>query len=247
MVATYLERLTWQDFRRLVPRKYPVAIVPIGTIEAHGVCALGTDNLIPADLATEIADDLHAVICPTIPYGMVKGLAGYPGSVPISGGTFTAYVTEVLTVLAKRGFERVVVLNGHGGNTGALKDAAYAAHEATAKKYVVIDWWYLAEEVCREVYGQTGGHAGCDENGYILALDPEMVKPEDYHDDLVFRFSPAAAAYPYPGPVITYKDGEGAPDFDREKARRYRRGAIEKIRAYLLMVLDRWDKIDAVR
>jgi creatinine amidohydrolase len=244
-VPTYLERLTWQNFRRLVPQTFPVALLPVGTVEAHGVCALGTDNLIPTDLAAEIADDLHAIICPTIPFGMVKGLAGYPGSIPVSGAAFTTYLTEVLIALARRGFERIIVLNGHGGNTSALKDAAYTAHETTGKKYVIIDWWYLAGEVCQEVYGQAGGHAGCDENGYILALDPELVQPEDYNDDLLFRFSPAAAAYPYPGPVIIYKDGEGAPNFDREKARRYREGAIANVREYLLMILDRWDKIDA--
>ena len=62
----------------------------------------------------------------------------------------------------------------------ALKEAGYAAFEATGKKYVIVDWWDLATPVCKEVYGQAGGHAGCDENGYILALDPNMVKPEDY-------------------------------------------------------------------
>jgi creatinine amidohydrolase len=243
-MPTYLERLTWQEFRRLVPEKFPVAIVPMGTIEAHGVCALGTDNLIPADLASAIADDLRAMICPTIPYGMVKGLAGYPGAVPVSGKTFEAYAAEVLTSLGKQGFERIIVLNGHGGNTGTLKNAAFAAHETTGKKYAVIDWWYLADAVCQEVYGQAGGHAGCDENGYVLAIDPDLVRPEDYDDSLVFRFSPAAATYPYPGPVIIYKEGEGAPDFDRDKAQRYREGVIGKVKEYLLMVLDRWDKIE---
>jgi len=240
----YLERMTWQDFRRVVPAKYKTALLPIGTVEAHGVCALGTDNLIPTDLAAAIADDVGAIICPTIPYGMVKGLAGYPGSVPVSEDAFRAYAIDVLTVLAKQGFERIIVLNGHGGNTGALKDAAYAAHETTGKKYAVIDWWYLAGEVCEDVYGQAGGHAGCDENGYILALDPEMVKQEDFNDDLVYQFIPGVSTYPYPGPVLIYKEGEGAPDFDRDKAHRYRNGAIEKVKEYLLMILDRWNKIE---
>jgi len=241
----YLERLTWKDFQRLVPRTHRVAIIPIGTIEAHGVCAIGTDNLIPADLAAQIADDLKAIVCPPISYGLVRGLAGYPGSVPVSDDAFTAYVTEVLAELGRRGFERIIVLNGHGGNTAALKNAAYAAHDKTRKKIVVIDWWFLADDVCREVYAQEGAHAGCDENGYILALDPELVKARDFSDDLLFLTSPAVAAFPYPGPVVMYKAGEGAPDFDRDKAVRYRRGAIEKVREYLVLVMDRWDKIDA--
>jgi creatinine amidohydrolase len=241
----YLEHVTWQDFRRLVPAKFKTALIPIGTIEAHGVCALGTDNLIPADLAAAIADDVGAMVCPTIPYGMVKGLAGYPGSVPVSENAFRLYTTDILTTLAKQGFERIIVLNGHGGNTAVLKDAAFAAHEATGKKFAVIDWWYLASTVCEDVYGQAGGHAGCDENGYVLALDSAMVKQQDYHEDLVYQFIPGVALYPYPGPVLIYKEGEGAPDFDKEKARRYREGAIEKVKEYLLMILDRWDKIEA--
>ena len=239
----YLERLTWQEFRRLVPATFRTAIVPVGTVEAHGVCALGTDNLIPTDLAAAIADDLQAIICPPISYGMVKGLAGYPGSIPVRGEVFGEYVADVLTALARQGFERLIVLNGHGGNTDALKDAAYSAHLATGKKFVVVDWWHLASPVCEEVYGQAGGHAACDENGYILALDPALVKPHEYDPTMLFHFTPAVAAYPYPGPVIIYKEGEGAPDFDPDKARRYREGAIARVKAYLLQVLAQWDKL----
>ena len=242
-MPTYLERLTWQEFRRLVPAQFRTALVPVGTVEAHGVCALGTDNLIPADLAVAIADDLQAIICPPISYGMVKGLAGYPGSVPVSGSVFRGYVAEALTSLAKQGFEHLVVLNGHGGNTDALRDAAFAAHTATGKKFVVVDWWHLASPVCEEVYGQSGGHAGCDENGYILALDPAMVKPQEYDRSMLFQFTPAVACYPYPGPVIIYKEGEGAPDFDPDKARRYRAGAIANVREYLTAILKQWDRL----
>ncbi len=240
----YLERITWQEFRRVVPQTHRVALLPVGTIEGHGVCALGTDNLIPADLAAAIADDLPAVICPTVPYGEVKGLSAYPGSVPVRGQVFQAYLEDILVAIAQQGFERVIVLNGHGGNTNSLKAAAYTAFVKTQKKFAVIDWWYLATPVCEEVYGQAGGHAGCDENGYILALDPEMVTEEDYRDELVHQIMPGVTTYPYPGPVLTYKEGEGAPVFNREKAQRYRNGAINKVREYVQYILKRWDTLD---
>jgi creatinine amidohydrolase len=243
-MPVYLERITWQEFRRLVPDSYRVALLPVGTIEGHGVCALGTDSLIPTDLAAEIADDLPAIICPTIPYGEVKGLSAYPGSVPVRGDVFRAYLEDVLTSLAQQGFERIIVLNGHGGNTNSLNDAAYAAFTRTNKKFAVIDWWYLATPVCEEVFGEAGGHAGADENGYILALDPAMVNEDDYDESLVHQISPGVTTYPYPGPVLTYKDGEGAPVFDREKAQRYRKGAIDKVREYIRYLLKRWDTLD---
>ena len=49
------QELNWMEFEKLVPEKYDTAIVPVGTIEAHGVSPLGTDNLIPEEIARKYA------------------------------------------------------------------------------------------------------------------------------------------------------------------------------------------------
>ncbi|MBD3297562.1 MAG: hypothetical protein GF341_02825 [candidate division Zixibacteria bacterium] len=240
-MPTYWENLNWADFQQKVPEEFGVAIIPIGTLEAHGVGPIGTDNIIPIDLVDQIADDLNALVCPPIHYGQVKGLAGYPGSVAIDESVMRTYCEAVFNGVADWGFDSLVVMNGHGGNTSTLKKAAWAVHSRTGIKVLVVDWWYLATPACEEVYGQVGGHAGADENGYVQAIRPETIQPDKMGDHLIYNINPAVTVYPYPGSVLTYKAGEGAPVFDDDKAKRYREGAIAKVREFCQRVLAQWD------
>ena len=240
-MPTYWENLNWAEFRERVPAEFATAIIPIGTLEAHGVGPIGTDNIIPIDLVDQIADDLGALVCPPIHYGQVKGLAGYPGSIAIDETVLQRYCESVLAGIADWGFANLIVMNGHGGNTQTLKNAAWTVHQKTGIKILVVDWWFLATPVCEEVYGQAGGHAGCDENGYVQAIRPETIHPDRMGDHLIHTFAYGISAYPYPGSVLVAKEGQGAPIFDDDKAKRYRAGAIEKVRDFCRKVLTQWD------
>jgi creatinine amidohydrolase len=59
-----MQYMNWIDFKKLIPKRIKTVILPIGTIEAHGVIPLGTDNIIPEEIALEIAEKIDAVICP---------------------------------------------------------------------------------------------------------------------------------------------------------------------------------------
>ena len=242
-MPTNWEDLNWIEFQKRVPSEFQTAIIPIGTVEAHGVAPLGTDNIIPIDLVSQIAGELKALVCPPIHYGQVRGLAGYPGSVSIDESVLLSYTQNVFCSIADWGFRNLIVINGHGGNTQTLKQAAWLAHSKSKIRIMVLDWWTLAYPVCEDVYGQSGGHAGCDETGYVMAIRPETIHPELYKKAMVFNASPAASLYPYPGPVITYKPGEGAPVFDAAKARQYRDGAIARVLDYCRSVLSQWQEM----
>ncbi|HEX9751178.1 MAG TPA: creatininase family protein [candidate division Zixibacteria bacterium] len=240
-MPTYWENLNWAEFQEAVPAAYRTAMMAIGTLEGHGVGPLGTDNIIPIDLVDQIADDLHALVCPPIHYGQVKGLAAYPGAVPVDEEIFADYCASVFSGIASWGFDSLIVINGHGGNTQTLKAASWEAHRRTGMKILVVDWWLLAAPVCEEVYGQAGGHAGTDENGYVLAIRPDTIHADAYSERMIYQFAPGVTVYPYPGPILTTKAGEGAPDFDVEKAKRYRQGAIATVRDFCRSTLDGWD------
>jgi len=242
-MPTYWEDLNWAEFQKRVPADFRTAIIPIGTVEAHGVGPLGTDNFIPIDVVNRIADDLTALICPPIHYGQVKGLAGIPGAIAVDESIFATYCTAVFSSIAEWGFEHLIVINGHGGNTSSLKNAAWEVHAKTGIKLLVVDWWTLAGSVCEAVYGQAGGHAGCDENGYMQAIRPETIHRDMMNDALIYNFAPGVSVYPYPGTILTYKEGQGAPVFDDAKAHRYREGAIAKVREFCRQTLDKWDAL----
>ncbi|MGH8003585.1 MAG: creatininase family protein [Limisphaerales bacterium] len=238
-----LDRLTWQEFGEEVPARRDTAILPVGTIEAHGVTTLATDVLIPEKIADEIADRLKAVVLPSVPYGITRSLYGYPGSLTVKPSTFEAYISEIIDSCRDHQFKKVVILNGHGGNSSSLNKVGLDGFHRTGLKIAVVHWWILAAEVCKEVYGQSGGHAALDENAFILAFWPELVKKERYRPEMVYPHKEGIEAYPNPGSIIAYAKGEGYLDFDPVKAQKYALGAIEKVALHLEDVFRRWEAI----
>jgi creatinine amidohydrolase len=95
-----LEEMNWMEFGEIVPKKINTVLLPVGTIEAHGVASLGTDVSIPQFLCEKLAGDLNAVVAPPVYYGITRSLLSYPGSLTVSSATFESYVTEIMLSLA---------------------------------------------------------------------------------------------------------------------------------------------------
>jgi creatinine amidohydrolase len=240
-----LEEMNWMEFGDLVPKKINTVLLPVGTIEAHGVTNLGTDISIPLFICERIADDLKAIIAPPVYYGITRSLYSYPGSLTVSSSTFENYVTEIMLSLSEKGFSRIVVMNGHGGHFNELKNAAMKAHREGKAKVAVIEWWVLCEELTREFFGETGGHAGLDENAAVLAIDSKLVKKSRYKRDMVCQMKNGMHCLPAPGSILTYKEGEGSPQFDQKKARLYMNKVNRKIKDEILGLFKRWEDLQA--
>jgi creatinine amidohydrolase len=238
-----LEELNWMEFKRLVPKKTDVVLLPVGTIEAHGITGLGTDNQIPLSIAERIAGPLNALIAPAVNYGITKSLLPYPGSVTVLPETFERYVFEVAASLADAGFARIIFVNGHGGNTEALKNVSLRLYREKKTYSLVVDWWTLCAEEIKQVYGHAGGHAGTDETAMVQVDHPEDVRRPDYSKDLAFTAQPGLAAVPFPGSIILYKPDEGYPDFDPAKAEELMKVVCAKVEKTLLDVFRRWQKV----
>ena len=241
----YWDRLNWQEYRDLVPEKLDTVILPVGTIEAHGVTNLATDVVIPVKIAEKIADAINAMIAPPVQYGVTRTLYHYPGSLTVKPETFEHYMTELLHAMAEQGMKKIVVLNGHGGNNEHLKNAAFSTGRRFKTKLAVIHWWMMFPEVAKEVYGTEGGHAGVDETAMVLAADESLVKKELYDEKMSYRHQDGVYVYPIPGTIIVNKDGTGGPDFDQEKANRYLDKICERIRDFLLATFDLWGRASA--
>jgi len=238
-----LEELNWMEFKRFVPKRTDTVLVPVGTIEAHGVTGLGTDNQIPASICGRIVDKVNAFIAPAVNYGITKSLLPYPGSVTVLPDTFERYVFEVATGLADAGFQRIVFMNGHGGNTEALKNVSFRIFREKKTYSAVLDWWTLCAEEIKQVYGHVGGHAGTDETAMVQVDHPGDVRRQDYSKDLAFTVQPGLAAVPFPGSIILYKQDEGYPDFDPAKAENLMNAVCAKVEKTLLDVFRRWSRI----
>jgi creatinine amidohydrolase len=141
----------------------PVLLVPVGATEQHGPhLPLGTDTAIAATVATRSG----LPVAPALPYGASGEHESFPGTVSIGTEILAAVIVE-LGRSACRFARRLVLVNGHGGNVGALR-AAVALLRSEGRDVA----WFPC--------GVPGAdaHAGHHETGVMLALAPDTVRPD---------------------------------------------------------------------
>jgi len=238
-----LQRLTTVDIQKLVPEKLDTILLPVGTVEAHGASALGTDNFIPESIAEYLADKINALIAPTVNYGVTKSLYGHPGSITVETNNFINYMLDILKSFSDNKFAKVILLNGHGGNDKALAEIALRFHRQTLTKIAVINWWDICRDMTTEFFGEFGGHGAVDEASMVQAVDDSLVNKSLYDDDMPYFYQPGAKIYPIPGSILLYRENEGIPDYDADKAKKYQAKVFEKMEEFVKLVLDRWEKI----
>jgi creatinine amidohydrolase len=242
-----LTDLTWEQFRDRVPGACDLALVPVGTIEAHGAMALGTDTIIPVALARDLAPRLNALIAPAVAYGVTNTLLPYPGSTTVSSRTFGAYLFEAVAGLVDAGFRRVVLLNGHGGQSSEVGEVVARLWNEKRAYAASIEWWGLGEAASAEIYpGAVSGHAGVEETAMILAIAPELVDPTRA---TTIRRAPRLSGVrtrPFPASIILDRRetrAEGAPDLDPAKAKAFYSGVLREIERTLQEIFAGWGDI----
>jgi creatinine amidohydrolase len=239
-----MDRINWMEFREVVPTRIRTVLLPTGTLEPHGVINNGADNTAPTAIARHIALQVNAMIAPTLPYGMTGSLEAYPGAFQITETAYRPFIKQVLEGLAKNGFRNLIILNGHGGPQTAVLNAVAAEVAAERRvRTLVINWWSFASDITRQVFGEDGGHAGLNETAFIQAIDPNLVHPERYKDDLATAYPAQGtwSASPFPSSIGLYQAGQGYPKFDQKKADEYFRKVNEKVANLINEVVRKWD------
>ncbi|HKC11520.1 MAG TPA: creatininase family protein [Vicinamibacteria bacterium] len=239
-----LERINWMEFREWVPGRIQTVLLPLGTLEAHGVTANGADILAPVAIAREIAPRLNALVAPAVPYGFTGSMDAYPGAFTVPEEAYRAYVRAVLLGLARNRFRNLILLNGHGGGQTAILSAlAQEVGREERVRVLVVNWWSYCSDVTLEVFGEDGGHAGNNETAFLQAIDPSLVHAERYRPDLATAYpGPNTwSAYPYPSSIGLYKEGQGYPQFDPAKAKRYFARVNEKVGRLVEETIRKWD------
>ena len=239
-----MDRINWMEFHEVVPSKISTVILPTGTLEPHGVINNGADNTAPFAMAKTISRRVNALIAPTLPYGITGTMEAYPGAFQITESAYRPFVKQVLEGLAKNGFRNIIILNGHGGGQTAVLQSVAAEVAAERKvRTLVINWWSFASDETKAVFGEDGGHAGWNETAFIQAIDPALVHPERYKDELATPYPAAGtwSAVPFPSSIGLYQKGQGYPKFNQAKADEYYRKVTDKVANFVNEIIQKWD------
>ncbi|HBY64083.1 MAG TPA: creatininase [Solibacterales bacterium] len=245
-----LNAVNWMDFRAAVPSRIQTVLLPTGTLEAHGVVNNGADNTAPEAIARALAPRLNAMVAPTLNYGVTGSLDAYAGGFSISEPAYRAFVSDLLAGLARNGFRNIIVINGHGGpQTEILNQVAEKTGREHRVRTLVVNWWSYCSDITQRVFGEDGGHAGWNENAFIQAIDPKLVRRELYRDSLAMPRAPAGSwtAYPFPASIILYQPNQGYVKFDETKAKQYFAAVVDKIGELIQDVVARWNEAGIFR
>jgi creatinine amidohydrolase len=235
--------LCWQEFQELVPKSIETVLLPVGSIEPHGVIPNGTDNLAPESMSKEIAERVNALIAPTLNYGVTAAMKGYPGAVSIKEEAYGLFVSDILSSLASHRFMNIIIMNGHGGNSAKLREVAAEISDRFRVRILVVNWWSLTTDDVFDVFGENGGHAGNNETAYIQAVYPRHIHPERYSKDMATPNPPSNAyfAVPVASSIGLYEEGQGYPTFDEAQAKEYYDKVNDRVGALIVDVIRKWE------
>jgi creatinine amidohydrolase len=165
-------------------RERTVVVVPTGAIEQHGPhLPLDTDTFLCTSVADAAATRARkagpVLVMPTACFGSSEHHMAFPGTVTLRPETFQATVAELCRSLARHGFRRQLVVNGHGGNTALLAATVQQLGFEAPVHVLALDYWTLALPVIPQVReSPLGGMAhACEfETSLMLHLRPESVR-----------------------------------------------------------------------
>jgi creatinine amidohydrolase len=117
------------------------AVLPIGSTEQHAYLSLATDLLLAERVAVESAEPLRVVVFPVLAYGLTPHFRSYPGTISLRLETLVDVLRDALDSLAGSGFRRILIVNGHGGNTPAKAACETWAAARPGIRIRFHNWW----------------------------------------------------------------------------------------------------------
>jgi creatinine amidohydrolase len=118
--------MTWWEVRDAAHAKR-VAVLPVATHEDHGPhLPVDTDVVLCTGICEAAVAQIpeEAVLAPAVTHGYSPHHMDFHGTLTIAWDTFVRYVKDVCCSLAHHGFERILIVNGHGSNASPLDLAA---------------------------------------------------------------------------------------------------------------------------
>jgi len=171
--------ITGSELKRAA-RKGGIAILPLGSLEAHADhLPLGNDTFkVHQACVAAAARAEPAVILPPLYYTEVKSMQAAPGAVTLRGRVLVDLTLDLCDEAARNGFSKVLLVSGHGGNRHWV-DFFMTDWMGLDRAYSLYFWYMpLLGRVDNQRFMETpfDGHGGEAETSLALHLFPDRVK-----------------------------------------------------------------------
>lgn len=179
------ENLNIDEFKEGLDKSQGVVLVPIGCLEKHGShMPLGTDIIIAREIAIRASKIESAMVFPFMPFGIVGEVKHKLGTISLSSNLVYQILEELCDELARNGFNKIIFVDGHGGNNNFLK---YFMQSRLEKNHEYITYYFDVgfkdEKFWKEYQEKFGrvlesGHACEFETSTLLEIDENLVQKE---------------------------------------------------------------------
>lgn len=201
-------RLAEQTYKEIEDylKKKKTIIIPLGSIEQHSVSMpLGTDSIIAESMAVELGKINSLLVGPLLSPGIsLVPHMEFKGTVSLMPYTFTQVISDTIKSLYKHGFRNFILVNGHGGNDGAIKNAiAELCYSLNDLKIKSENWWRMKDivQMAEEILGHPIGHACGTEASLILHINEKLIKKDLLGSE--FKKCPAVVSNNLSGEYLT--------------------------------------------
>ena len=177
------DELVASDFPQALEKSAKTCILPFGILEKHGPHSpIGTDLIHVREWAAHAVKSEYAVVFPDYFYGQINEARHQPGTFALPSKVIWDLLEATCDEIARNGFEKIVILNGHGGNPEFIQ---FFMQSLLNKRHNYALYFYTPgnDEEFEKQYSKmhksdprNDMHAGEDETSTLLYYRPDLMR-----------------------------------------------------------------------
>lgn len=177
------DELTASDWSKAVQQSDSTIILPVGILEKHGPhVPIGSDLIQVREWAVRATKKEYAVVFPDFFYGQINEAKHQPGAFALPENVVWNLLESTCDEMARNGFKKIVIINGHGGNPQMIRYFLQTRLEKR-RDYAIYFFEPSEDSVYRAKFnalyhsaGMDDGHAGEMETSTLLDIRPDLVQ-----------------------------------------------------------------------